>query len=430
MSRNGWIESSLGDCFRIKHGWAFKGDFFADSGPYVLLTPGNFREDGGLQAKEEREKFYVGEFPHEFLLKRGELLIVMTDLTQNAPILGSPAIVPCDDRYLHNQRLGKVVRLDESKLTKPFLYHLFNTRDVRQQIKATATGATVRHTAPDRIYSVRTILPPVHVQEHIASILSAYDDLIENNARRVKILDEMAQMVYREWFVNFRFPGHDKVKMVQSQIGVVPAGWCQPYPDYVDYLEGPGLRKWEFRDKGIPFLNVRNLIDHDIETSKSHCVDVEIGSGKYRHFLLGEGDHVVSSSGTLGRIATVRKRHLPVMLNTGIIRMRAKTQAFGKWQIKHFLQSEYFQKQIRALAMGVAQIHFGPSHLKQMKVVVPPVGIGREYEALVDPLEGLVCNLVEQNHNLRASRDLLLPKLVSGEINLEHFEAEALAQNV
>lgn len=80
--------------------------------------------------------------------------------------------------------------------------------------------------------------------------------------------------------------------------------------------------------------------------------------------------------------------------------------------------------------MGVAQIHFGPSHLKQMKVVVPRLEIGREYEALVDPVEGLVCNLVEQNHNLRASRDLLLPKLVSGEINLERFEPEAVAQGV
>ena len=152
MTQTGWIESTLGECFRIKHGWAFKGEFFADSGPFVLLTPGNFREDGGLQERGDREKFYTGEFPHEFLLREGELLIVMTDLTQNAPILGSPAIVPCNDKYLHNQRLGKVVDLDESKLKKRFLYYLLNMHNVRGQIRATATGSTVRHTAPDRIY--------------------------------------------------------------------------------------------------------------------------------------------------------------------------------------------------------------------------------------------------------------------------------------
>ena len=307
-----------------------------------------------------------------------------------------------------------------------FISYLLRTLNLGTQNAAGAVPGLNRNA----LHLLPVQVPPRSIQERIASILSAYEDLIESNARRIRILEEVAQLIYREWFVNFRFPGHDRVRMTQSEMGVVPAGWCQPYPNYVDYLEGPGLRKWEFRDTGIPFLNVRNLIDHDIETGKSHCVDAEIGSGKYRHFLLAEDDHVVSSSGTLGRIATVRKRHLPVMLNTGIIRMRAKTEAFGKWQIKHFLQSEYFQKQIRALAMGVAQIHFGPSHLKQMKVVVPPPEIGRAYEALVDPVEELMCNFVEQNRNLRAAGDLLLPKLVSGEINLERFESEAIALGV
>ena len=106
-SKNCWKHSRLGNYFRIKHGYAFKGEFFADSGPYVLLTPGNFQADGGIKLKGEREKYYTGDFPSEFLLRRGDFLVVMTDLTQNAPILGSPAFIPEDDRFLHNQRLGK-----------------------------------------------------------------------------------------------------------------------------------------------------------------------------------------------------------------------------------------------------------------------------------------------------------------------------------
>jgi type I restriction enzyme S subunit len=349
-------------------------------------------------------------------------------LTTEAP-LGEVAQLRTPEKVALAQRVI-LLRGDPSKINQNYFFQALKSPFVQAGLRARSTGTTVLGIKQSELWQVEVPCPSISIQERISSILFTFDSLIENNVRRIRILEEMAQLIYREWFVKFRFPGHNKVKMVQSEIGVVPAGWCQPYPDYVDYLEGPGLRKWEFRDRGIPFLNVRNLIEHDIDTSKSHCVDVEMSSVKYRHFLLAEGDHVVSSSGTLGRIATVRKRHLPVMLNTGIIRMRAKTDALGKWQIKHFLQSEYFQKQIRALAMGVAQIHFGPLHLKQMKVVVPPLEIGRQYEALVDSLEGLLCNLVERNHTLRATRDSLLPKLVSGEIRVEQFEYEVVSQGV
>ena len=102
----------------------------------------------------------------------------------------------------------------------------------------------------------------VHVlrdQLRIASILSAYDDLIENNTRRIKILEEMAQMIYREWFVNFRFPGHENVKLVESELGPISEGWLRPYQHYVDFLEGPGLRRWQYREQGIPCLGIPGL---------------------------------------------------------------------------------------------------------------------------------------------------------------------------
>ena len=220
-----WKSMHLGECFKIKHGWAFKGKFFAEEGKYILLTPGNFNPDGGIKLKGGKEKYYAGDFPKEFLLKLGDFLVVMTDLTQDAPILGSPAFVKENDKFLHNQRLGKIVDLDETEIKRVFLYHLFNSSSVRNQIKATATGATVKHTAPDRIYNVAVNLPPLPTQRKIAVVLSAYDDLIENNARRIKILEEMAQAIYRQWFVEFRFPGHEQVEIVEPELGLIPQGW-------------------------------------------------------------------------------------------------------------------------------------------------------------------------------------------------------------
>lgn len=261
-------------------------------------------------------------------------------------------------------------------------------------------------------------LPPASTQRKIAAILSAYDGLIENNSRRIKILEEIAATIYREWFVEFRFPAHENVKMVESELGLIPQEWDAKFSDYVDFKEGPGLRRWQYRDEGIPFLNIRTLVDNDIDSSKLQYLDPDEVQTKYSHFLLSPNDHVVSSSGTLGRIVTIQRDHLPLMLNTSIIRMRAKTENVGPWQLKHFLKSDYFQRQINALATGTAQKNYGPSHLKHMKIVAPDSALGRKYEELVSPLEELLGVLVIKNANLRSTRDLLLPQLISGELDV------------
>ena len=116
------------------------------------------------------------------------------------------------------------------------------------------------------------------------------------------------------------------------------------------------------------------------------------------------------------------------MLNTSVIRMRPKTDSIGRWQLKHFLKSDYFQTQIKSFASGVAQMNFGPSHLRQMKIIAPSEEVGRVYEGLVTPMEELICNLTAKNAVLRQTRDLLLPKLISGEIRVEKVEPEEVAR--
>lgn len=307
-----------------------------------------------------------------------------------------------------------------------FISYLLRTLHLGTQNAAGAVPGLNRnalHLLPVRV-------PPRSIQERIAYILSSYEDLIENNTRRIRVLEEMAQMVYRDWFVNFRFPGARKVKLADSDLGTVPEGWCQAYPDHVDFLEGPGLRRWQYRESGLRFLNIRTIGNGDIDLSKTQFIDPAEAETKYRHFLLAEYDHVVSSSGTIGRIVTVRREHLPLMLNTSVIRMRPKGDCVGRWQLKHFLKSEYFQTQIRSFASGVAQMNFGPSHLKQMKIVAPPAKVSDMYEAMVSPIEELALNLIQTNSNVNSTSDSLLPRLVSGELSVEHVETEAVAQGV
>src|SRR4051794_27061735 len=130
-----WDSIHLGEVMHVKHGYAFKSEGFADSGQLILLTPGNCYENGGLKLKGDREKYYVGEFPPEFLLHEGDMLVVMTDLINTAPILGGSFFISEDNKFLHNQRLGLVQITNEKRIDKTFLYYLLNTRDYRGQIR-------------------------------------------------------------------------------------------------------------------------------------------------------------------------------------------------------------------------------------------------------------------------------------------------------
>src|SRR2546428_11437992 len=146
-----WERARFSELFRVKHGYAFKSQFFDSIGPYLLLTPGNFHEEGGFRDQGDKQKHYTGDVPPGFILNEGDLLVAMTE--QADGLLGSSAWIPESNRYLHNQRLGRIVDLDEHRLDQRFLYYLFNTRGVFAHISGTARGSQARPTAPDRIGS-------------------------------------------------------------------------------------------------------------------------------------------------------------------------------------------------------------------------------------------------------------------------------------
>jgi type I restriction enzyme, S subunit len=150
-----WPKVALSDLIDIQHGFAFQGEFFREEPPGdVLLTPGNFAIGGGFKA--DKLKYYSGPVPDEFVLKPGDLLVTMTDLSKAADTLGFPAVVPPSTsgmRFLHNQRLGKVKIRTNAPVQSRFLYYLLCSREYRNEVIASATGSTVKHTSPSRILS-------------------------------------------------------------------------------------------------------------------------------------------------------------------------------------------------------------------------------------------------------------------------------------
>ncbi len=158
----------FGDLFTIKHGFAFKGEYFTNKGEYVVLTPGNFYEEGGYRDRGDKQKYYNGEIPEAYILRKGDMLIAMTE--QAPGLLGSPIIVPEEDKFLHNQRLGLLV-LKSNEVKKQFLFYLFNSTTVRKLIYMKGTGTKVRHTSPTKIEAIDIYVPPIELQNKFTSIV-------------------------------------------------------------------------------------------------------------------------------------------------------------------------------------------------------------------------------------------------------------------
>ena len=169
-----WQLVELGAYFQIKHGFAFDGKFFGSSGDLILMTPGNFHEEGGFRDRGGRNKYYTGEVPKDYILAKDDLVLAMTE--QTSGLLGSAAFVPESGLYLHNQRLGLIIDLDTAHLNKRFLFAVFNYPHLREEVAKTSTGSKVKHTSPTKLRAVKVALPPtLKEQEEIAEALATTD---------------------------------------------------------------------------------------------------------------------------------------------------------------------------------------------------------------------------------------------------------------
>ena len=174
----------LGDVLKVKHGFGFPGSQFSDDPALpTIVTPGNFAVGGGF--RETKAKTFNGDFPSEFVLEAGALVITMTDLSKAGDTLGLPARIPLSGTYLHNQRIGLVQVTDVERIDLGFLHYFLRTDGYRAHILGTASGSTVRHTSPSRIEDFVATVANVDQQRAIADVLSALDDKIDANDREL-----------------------------------------------------------------------------------------------------------------------------------------------------------------------------------------------------------------------------------------------------
>ena len=323
-------------------------------------------------------------------------------------------------------------------------YIFYLLQDIVTNLQNITHGAVFDTITRDTFQLVDIKLPPLPEQRAIAAVLGSLDDKIEQNRRMNETLEAMARAIFKDWFVDFgptRAKAEGREPYLTSEVwdlfpdrlgeDGLPEGWAYiPLVDVIDFKEGPGIRNWQYTNsnKGVHFINIRCIKDKNISTKIANRVSTEEAYGKYSHFLLKPDDVVVSTSGTLGRYAIVRHEHLPLMLNTSVIRMRAIAGISTRNFIYGYIGSQEFLTELKIRASGSVQKNFGPVHLKQMSVMLPAFSVVDAHNKMVNPFIEKYLKNQKGNETLAQLRDTLLPKLMSGEIRVR--EAQHLAEDV
>jgi type I restriction enzyme S subunit len=374
---NEWQEISLGDLIEIKHGFAFKGEFFqTEPNNVILITPGNFKIGGGWN--ENKCKYYNGKIPEDYILKGGELVITMTDLSKEVDTLGYSAIIPRNEEktYLHNQRIGLVEFIND-KINNHYLYWLMRDKEYRWHIVSSASGSTVSHTSPSRIKEYNFLLPPLPEQKAIASVLSSLDDKIDLLHRQNKTLEAMAETLFHQWFVE-----EAQEDWEEGCLG-----------DVVELVYGKGLKKEIRTGSGYPVIGSSGVV------------------GFHSDFLVEAPGIVIGRKGTLGKVIYLWDNFFPIDTTYYI---KSKVESAGLLYEYFLLKTLNFEEMNSDSAVPGLNRDIALSTEIKIASLEKLHKFNQLTLAFIDKMK----DNTKQIYTLEKLRDTLLPKLMSGEVKV------------
>ncbi|MCC5825463.1 restriction endonuclease subunit S [Alkalimonas sp.] len=414
-----WPLIKLSELIKIKHGFAFKGEFFCDEPTELqLTTPGNFAIGGGFQAG--KGKYYSGPYEEEYVLKHGDLIVTMTDLSKAADTLGFGAIVPNTPNtvWLHNQRVGLVQIKPNAPIVLEFLHYLLRSSEYRHWVVSTATGSTVKHTSPGRICDFEFRLPPKFVQVEIGKILTSLDDRIALLRETNATLEAIAQALFKSWFVDFD-PVHANAgtqapnlpaeiqalfpsRLVESPQGLIPEGWeVGTMQDLFVLQRGFDLPASERKEGAYPLIAASG-------PNGTHNISMVKGPGV-----------VTGRSGVLGKVFFTIEDFWPLNTTLWIKEFKRATPCYALEVLKR-LDTLSFNA-------GSAVPSLNRNHIHGLPYLLPPVELIGCFEATAMALHRKMHENNKQAETLANLRDTLLPRLISGQLRLPEAEA-ALAE--
>jgi type I restriction enzyme, S subunit len=375
-------------------------------GEYAFFQTGDVKA-ADLNLTEFAQTYNEAGLAQSKLWEPGTLCITIAANIAETAILGVAGCFP-------DSVVGFVA--DPAKSDPRFTKYYIDTIKLRMQ--SVSKGTTQDNLSLDKLLSFEFVVPDVDVQRRIADAISAYDELIENNKRRIAILEEMARAIYREWFVHFRFPGHEQLETVDSQLGPVPVGWR-----YASMLENP---YFEFISESVRmFVGEKTyLATADVDGIDIVNPGEEISFGNRPSRAQKEP---VPNSIWFARMKdtykvlgfSTRRTALAerIVLSSGFAGFWAR-EPWGFPYLFFTVDSTEFHQVKDLYCTGATQQSLTNSGMESIAVVVPPEALVKRFGEMVEPINDHIFALQAQVKNLRQTRDLLLPKLISGEIDV------------
>lgn len=386
----------------------------SDAGP-VFLGISNVSDDGCLDLTNIR---HIAEDDFSKWTRRVEPRPGDLVFTYEAT-LNRYTIIPEGFRGCLGRRMA-LIRPDTQKIDARFLLYYFFTDAWRAVIRNNMlTGATVDRIPLTTFPNYSVSVPPLPVQRRIAGILSAYDELIENSQRRIRLLESMARALYREWFVHFRFPGHEKVRRVASPLGEIPQGWeVKRLSALCSRMESGGTPKRKspeyWADGSIDWFKTGELWDGFLFGSEEKITELGQRESNARIFDPGTILMAIYGSPTVGRLGIVTR---PSSCNQAALGLVADKKQISQTFLYFVLLS--LRDHFNGLAQGAAQQNISKEKVANASAIVAPRALVAAFDKLAEPIFERVETLQRQVQNLRRTRDLLLPRLLSGQVKLK-----------
>jgi type I restriction enzyme S subunit len=340
---------------------------------------------------DESRLEYVDEGTYATWMRRGFPQLGDVLLTTEAP-LGEVAMLRTPERIALAQRVI-LLRGDPKLVDRRYLFAAMRSPLVQARLQARATGTTVLGIKQKELRLVEIPLPPLALQETIGAVVSAYDDLIENNARRISILEEMAQAIYREWFVEFRYPGDAGVPLVGSDLGPIPEGWILGHlRDVVELAYGKGLKASDRRGGPIPVYGSGGVVG-------SHDTALVQGPGI-----------VVGRKGNVGSVHWSDASFFPI-----------DTTYFVKTDLP-LTYVNFALRDLKFIDSHAAVPGLSRDQAYGLPFLVPKAEVLQQFDEVISRMFALRLTFIGANVNLRTTRALLLPRLISGEIDVSGLD--------
>ncbi|KZC20081.1 MULTISPECIES: restriction endonuclease subunit S [Rhodanobacter] len=367
--------------------------------------------------------FYLREFDQTYnekglaqskLWPPGTLCITIAANIADTAILAMPACFP-------DSIIGFTA--DPKESDAKYVKYCLDT--YKQRIRAISQGTTQDNLSVEKLLSFRFRIPDCAVQKKIAAVLSAYDDLIENNRRRIALLERMAEQLYREWFVRFRFPGYQQAKFLKG----VPLGWeTELASQFFGYMRGKSYTSEELSDdpKQAPFITLKSF-----NRGGGYRADgLKRFSGRHKpEQLVRQNDIVMAVTDmTQGREVIGRAARVPdfgvhgAVISMDVIKLVPKTISASF--LYSYLRLSGFGEFIKEFANGTNVLHLKPDLVTRQRITMPPEILRDQFSAIIEPIFEQIDTLSKANGPLEASRDLILPRLISGKLRVDELDIQ------